>query len=243
METALTDAKYWIDAYEDMRLVAYDADNQHFKLLFQYLHPTKPDSVLEIGSYPGPFLAALGAFGCELNGIDIHPANSNRLSSLLCSLGFRVGDVVTRDFLHFAPGRKFDLVYSLGFLEHFRNYEEVIRRHAKLVNAGGFLFLSTPNFAGVVQRWLKRSLDAKNLEQRFLPSMDPLQRKAILEAEGCDILHAGYFGGIGFWVDDLEPRSRLNRLIAGGGSAPVMQTPKSLAWTRRVGRNWIYAAL
>lgn len=210
----LTDSQHWIDSYGDVKFVAYDANNEHFRLLFRYVNPERLDSALEIGSYPGPFLAALGPFGCELNGVDIHPDNSERLAGWLHDLGFRVGELCTENFWDFAPGRKYDLVYSLGFLEHFRNYEMVIRRHAQLVKREGYLFLTAPNFAGVVQRWLHYLLDRKNLEKHYLPSMNPTRWKTILEEEGFDVRYAGYFGNIGFWVDHRAPRSRLNRIIS-----------------------------
>lgn len=217
MPGSLTDEKYWIENYGASPFVKYELDNDHCNLLFKHADRDRIRSVLEIGSFPGPFLAALGECGYELNGVDFHPGNANDLPNWLRSLGYKVGDFRSEDFLSFPTSRKFDLVYSIGFIEHFEHFEDfdaLIRRHAALVSDNGYLFISTPNFRGFVQKWLHRLLDKENLDRHYLPSMNPEIWAAVLRKEGFRILYSGYYGEIGFWVDRTRKRSRLNSFLA-----------------------------
>jgi len=214
MKTSLTDEQYWIQSYRDARFVEYEPDNDHFRLLFKYLDPEALDSVIEIGSYPAPFLAALGRYGCELNGVDFHPENATAVPAWLQACGYRVGSFSTQDFLQFSSERQYDLAYSLGFIEHFTNFEEIIRKQAGLVKPHGYIFLAAPNFRGSIQRWLHYLLDRSNLEKHYLPSMDPFRWAQVLEGEGFDVLFAGHYGNIGFWVDPVAKRSAANRLVS-----------------------------
>jgi SAM-dependent methyltransferase len=213
MPLALTDKNYWIDHYGSTPFVKYGMDNDHFNLLFSFADRARIRTVIEVGSFPGPFLAALGDCGFELNGIDFHPRNSTDLPRWLQSQGFLVGDFHSAEFNSVDLQRKFDLVYSIGFIEHFTDFDKVILRHADMVGPNGYLFISAPNFSGIVQRWLHRFLDKENLDKHFLPSMDPLLWADILRRNGFEVLFAGHHGRLGFWVDPAERRSRTKRLI------------------------------
>ena len=43
-------------------------------------------------------------------------------------------------------GGSFDIVYSMGLIEHFENPTEVIDEHIRLLNKEGFLIILIPNF-------------------------------------------------------------------------------------------------
>jgi len=214
MHTPLTDKQYWTDSYGNTPFVKYELENDHFKLLFAYADKDKISSVIEIGSFPGPFLAALGECQYELNGIDFHPMNTVELPNWLRSLGYRVGSFYSEDFLSFPLEEQFDLVYSLGFIEHFENFDEIIRRHTRLVKDNRYLFISTPNFKGVVQKWLHAFLDKENLDKHHLPSMDPAVWAEVLRKGGFKVLFSGYYGQIGFWVDRNNKRSPIKSMLA-----------------------------
>ncbi|OFW02715.1 MAG: hypothetical protein A3G20_04555 [Acidobacteria bacterium RIFCSPLOWO2_12_FULL_59_11] len=214
MHTSLTDKKYWTNSYGNTPFVKYELENDHFKLLFTYAGKDKINSVIEIGSFPGPFLAALGECGFELNGIDFHPKNEIELPDWLRSLGYTVGLFYSEDFLVFPFEKNFDLVYSLGFIEHFEDFDKIIRRHASLVKDDKYLFISAPNFKGAIQKWLHYFLDKENLDKHYLPSMDPEVWAEVLRKEGFKVLFSGYYGQIGFWVDRNNKRSLLKSILA-----------------------------
>ena len=209
MTDALTSQAYWEQVYGPVTFVEYSARNAHFDLLFAHVARDRVKSVLEVGSFPGPFLAALGRCGFELNGIDFQPGNSTALPEWLNSLGYRTGDFVSADFLTATLPRRYDLVYSLGFIEHFANFEDVIVRQADLVAPGGCLFVSTPNFRGRLQRAFHALFDRESLKVHNLAAMNPARWADVLRRQGFDILYTGYYGGAVFWVDPSTKKSGL----------------------------------
>jgi hypothetical protein len=111
---------------------------------------------------------------------------------------------VKADFFALEPVPEFDLVYSLGFLEHFTNWEEVLRRHAAWTKPGGTVIVTCPNFRGALQRSIRMLLDRENLSRHYIPSMNPDAWASILEREGMTVTFAGYFGGYRMWLENRD---------------------------------------
>ena len=65
----------------------------------------------------------------------------------------------------FQPGLDiglFDVVYSLGLIEHFSDLTDVVAAHARLVRPGGTLIIGAPNIVGV-NRWFMKRLGPERL--------------------------------------------------------------------------------
>ena len=165
---------------------------------------------IEIGCCPGRFLAVLGQLGYELFGVDL--ADDIRvMPDWLRSQDFRIGSFWQEDFLKFDFQRRFDVVMSLGFIEHFTNWREVLLKHCELVAPGGYLVVEAPNFIGSFQHRLHYYLDRENYNRHFIPAMDIDAWAEILRTQGFEIVFKGYFGKFDFWVED-QPRTVLQRL-------------------------------
>lgn len=180
------------------------------RLIKKFIPRTERGECLEIGSFPGTFLAAFGDLGYTLHGVDFHPCNEKELPEWLRVQGFKTGDFVTEDFFNFTTQKKYNVVCSFGFIEHFGNYEDVILRHLALVEDDGFIVITTPNFRGSVQRWLHQTFDQRNLAWHNLESMQPDKWAAFLEMHGYKIEFKGYLGGFIFWREN-DPMSSLKR--------------------------------
>lgn len=192
----------------------------------------------EIGCFPGGYLAFLGERGYELNGCDLTPRTAE-MTRWLLELGMKVGSVENTDFATVDSSEKYDLVYSLGFIEHFERYTDVIRAHDRLVRPGGYLILACPNFRGFVQNWLHRKLDNENLMLHNVDAMDHNAWVRVVADLGYSISYAGCFGGFDFWSDrSLGVRSSVIdviritfRLIGKLGRG----MPNNAAWSPYVG--------
>lgn len=190
---------YWDEYYEKMPLEYYP-EFLFYKDLFEKYLP-KGGTAFEVGCYPGGFMIYLSKqFGYKVSGIDATPFVKSRMPAFFSGEGVEADELVFGDFLNYEPGRTFDLVYSMGFIEHFTNYEEVLERHVRLVKPGGILIITCPNFLGI-QRFLHRALDAANLRRHYLPAMRYRKWRTVLKKNGMEILHDGYYRTAGFWAE------------------------------------------
>lgn len=198
MKAAFTTQQRWDDAYHGVPLAMAAAGDPVRAWLERHL-PRGGGAALELGCFPGRYLAVLGALGYEVNGLDLTP----RLAELppwFARLGQRVGTFTRADvFMHPFP-RRFEVVCSFGLIEHFGDWPGLLRRHADLVAPGGWLAVSTPNFRGGLQQALHRWLDAANLAEHNLAAMSPAAWAAVVQPLGFEIMHCGWLGPFDFWV-------------------------------------------
>lgn len=150
--------------------------------------------VLEIGCAPGKWLAFLNAeLGLIPSGIEYSEAGMAATSANFSRLGITYNHIWSGDFLAIEPEERFDVVISLGFIEHFSNVDEVVARHLQWLKPGGTLVLEVPNLRGVyrpIQLVLDRSLlDKHNLEIMNLAFFRQLASRFKLT-----VRHIGYTG-------------------------------------------------
>jgi L-malate glycosyltransferase len=167
-------------------------------------------SCIEIGCFPGGYLTIFGDKGWEVNGVDWVRNLNPTVPTWLKKYGCRVGEFYQQNFelFHQSPPKTFDLVYSLGFVEHFKNWRDIIRWHCDLVAPGGYLLIGTPNFRGIFQQLFHRLVDGKNLREHYLPSMRYDIWREIAQSEGFKVSFAGPIGAYLFWVGPQE-RNRI----------------------------------
>jgi 2-polyprenyl-3-methyl-5-hydroxy-6-metoxy-1,4-benzoquinol methylase len=210
----LADINYWESGYEKYKFSPMPLDYPTVKLIYKYLNtPTgeHPKTIFEIGVYPGRFIYHFGKLGYELNGID-QTQYLPALTEWLKSNNFKTGSFEQADVLTLDKEKKYDVVFSAGFIEHFERFEEMIDLHAKLVKPGGHVYITAPNFGGAVQLKLHSLLDRENLNRHFIPSMDVEKWENVLIKNNFEIIESGYIGGIDFWVDQ-QKRSAGQKLL------------------------------
>jgi SAM-dependent methyltransferase len=156
-------------------------------------------SVLEVGGAPGQYLANLKrTYDCDVASLDYSLIGCEKTRENFALLGLPV-DVYECDL--FAPVKdipRFDVVYSLGLIEHFSDLKNVVRHHAKFVKPGGTLVLGAPSFLGI-NKWLMQRLSPTLLEWHNLSTMDLSNWRDFERDLGLKPLFEGYIGG-------FEPR-------------------------------------
>ena len=161
----------------------------------RYLPADPQRSILEIGGAPGQYLVYMARhFGYSIHCLDFSRVGCQKTEENWRLLGLP-GQVYCRDL--FAPDLdlpQFDIVYSLGVIEHFAELSGVIERHLLLLKPGGILLLGVPNLGGAYQRFLRRVaprlLSQHNLAAMDLASWEPFERQFSLLP-----LFKGYVGG------------------------------------------------
>ena len=201
---------YWDKSYQQLDLSTLYVDPLVRNWIQSFI-PKSNGTCIEIGCFPGGNLTTFGDLGYKLHGIDLTPRVEKDLHKMFKSKGYRVGEFKRIDFLEFKPEKKYDIVCSFGFIEHFSDWKGVLSRHASLVNENGFLIIEAPNFRGSVQRILHTFLDKENLSNHNIHSMVPYQWKKHIESLGFESVFCGYFGNFKFWVDDCK-RNWLQKL-------------------------------
>jgi L-malate glycosyltransferase len=199
---------FWDEAYADLKLFVAPEDD----LVRQWIElniPRGSGACIELGCFPGRYLHVFGELGYELNGIDFTDRTEKDLPNWLVYEGMKVGECLRGDIFEIAPilKKRFHIVCSFGLIEHFSAFHEAIMLHSKLVRADGYVIISVPNFAGMIQRSLHLLLDRRNLERHNLAAMNPKLWEEIFLADNFEILFSGHFGGFDFWVDNCDLNS------------------------------------
>ena len=204
----LTDAAFWQDYWGRFSLPDEIDENRSFdralaRRLRTILKGATGD-VLEIGCAPGRWLAFFAReFGLGVAGIELTPDGVAATRRNLEMLGVARADIREADFLSATPSPTYDVVVSLGFVEHFMDVDAVIARHAAWLRPGGRLIIGVPNFRGV-HGWLQQWLDPEILAHHNLDIMDVGRLARIGPAAGLVTESVGYLGS-------LEPSLPISR--------------------------------
>lgn len=199
-----TDLAEW--SLRTAKMEASAVDDVLFSDIFKtYLPYGNELRCLEIGALPGRFLAFLHkTFGYQITGIDFAD-NDEVFHATMRANGIGHYEFAKQNFFEFQPPNPFDVVVSFGFIEHFDDYGDVIRRHCQLVGPGGYLVMTVPNFRNLPYLY-HRAFDRANLDIHNTATMKPSRVLPIVEAAGLRTVVATYTGGIEFWREG--PRLR-----------------------------------
>jgi SAM-dependent methyltransferase len=200
----LAPAEYWDNSYKQMALDIVPPQDTLRLWLQKNIPPGGNATCLEIGCFPGRYLAVLGKMNYKLYGVDLTERVIADLPLWLKEQGCQVGEFFREDAIAFAShsDKTFDLVCSFGFIEHFINWPEILELHARQVSIGGLLVVAVPNFAGLLQRGLHRILDTENFKRHNVAAMCPEKWRDQLAAAGFSVSFSGPIGSFDFWTDN-----------------------------------------
>lgn len=199
----LTDKSFWQSHSE--KLVAAGKHNETRKWLLKYI-PEGNGDCFEIGCMPGTYLTVFGELGYRLNGLDYVDNVDTSLPIFLKGLGYHIGDFYKVDFLDFKPFKKYEIVCSFGFIEHFVDWKSIFLKHIEMVKEGGYLIITTPNFNSRLKLMFHKLFDRRALSGHNLEAVDISRWCDLAREKGFDIITAGYFGKYIFWVTHGEKR-------------------------------------
>jgi SAM-dependent methyltransferase len=151
--------------------------------------------VLEVGCAPGRWLLWYAErFGALVSGVEYSGKGAAFTRENLAMAGV-TGDIREADFFasHLDLGF-YDVVLSLGFIEHFDSLAEVLARHASLVAPGGKLVVGVPNFRGLIG-FLQGWGDPEYLALHNAEAMDPRTYERALEESEMSLDVTRYIGG------------------------------------------------
>jgi len=164
-------------------------------------HVQEFSSVFEFGCYPGTFLNFLAETKqCELNGLDYSEYMEEMISRLTLR-GYSMNRFFNEDVRNFnSEDLKFDVVYSVGFLEHFDNSLAILDYHISVLSNSGTLIISIPNFR-YCQFFLRNFLKSETLQGHNLEAMNLDYLCKYLKSRQLRIVESGYIETCDYWVN------------------------------------------
>lgn len=185
-------------------LRAFDRNLPHSKEL----------TALEIGGAKGEYLLYLSRrFGYKAYSLDYSSVGNEQTLETFSKAGIPV-QVYERDlFADNSDLPLFDLVFSLGFIEHFDDPVPVVESHLRLLKPGGILLLGVPNYSGIYHKVLKR-LAPSMFTTHNLGIMDISNWNGFEKKFGLETVYRAYIGGFEpLNMKKLEQKTLFNRLI------------------------------
>ncbi len=166
----------------------------------QFLTVSPGATVLEVGCAGGSFLYHIAhkyqyqAFGVDFS--DQLPLTNK----IFIDHNYPLPTLYKEDFLTWQPEQKFDLVMSFGFIEHFDDPRQIIKKHLDLLKPGGKLIISLPHFAHAqyLFHWL---IDRDNLAKHNTKIMRLAAMRQALSGLPVKILHLSYHDTFAFWTE------------------------------------------
>ena len=184
MKNKKTEVTFWDSYWEHIRLPSiidneFSFDRCLSKALGnEIVKNNLRGRVLEIGAAPGKYLSYFYENGFDISGLEYSEVGIEALKLNFAKLDIDKYQLIEGDLFKIKATEKFDVVMSFGFVEHFDDVDEVIRKHLAWLKPGGTLILGVPVFNNL-HGWLQRLLD-----------------KRIIDLHNIDIMNLNFFRGL-----------------------------------------------
>ena len=174
----------------------YLAINKKLDLLFKRFLEKGNKKVLEIGCAKAKRLIYFAKeFDYEVYGVDYSEKGVKIAKENLRIAGVE-GTIICEDIFQTTfKEESFDIVYSMGLIEHFETPAEIIDAHIKLLKIGGVLIITIPNFKDNLLNKIL-GIGKRLSETHNLSIMDKKKMNELLQKRNIKILTLDYFGPI-----------------------------------------------
>jgi SAM-dependent methyltransferase len=217
----LTDQKYWVKnwsavVHSDVSPAIRPRPGAQ-EFFYQFLPKRRDWSVIEIGAYPGRKLLELSlSHGYQPTAFDFLPAVLD-LPPVFEKYGIPNLEAVCEDLFKHQNSTRYNVVMSFGFLEHFNDLDDVLRRHWDLVEDQGFLVIEVPSF-GPLQMLLRRLILKRETLEEVLRSHNTSVMDLMVLKDACgrlpqnELVFADYIGGMRTWFHHSQSYVRKDRV-------------------------------
>lgn len=202
-----TDLEYWDNQHKDF--VPYQVERPDFAFIVDKILPINPDfKCVEIGAYPGRYLCYLAKKFKYFPYAIEYSEHCNHISQLLEFNGISDYEVINKDFFE-VKDLQVDVVSSFGFIEHFTDYDKVIKAHFDLLKPGGYLVIGVPYWGGLRNaiRMLVCTEEKKesilSIHNTEIMRLDKLKNS--IAKNPCKIVYSGYYGGTALHFNWKQP--------------------------------------
>lgn len=224
----LTEKEFWNNFWDNIRLPNRISNDLKFdRVISETIKNYIPKAnfnkkVLEIGCAVGKWLVF---FYEELNyiihGIEYLESGVKKTIENFekCQISSKSYKVLNEDFSTSRINEKYDIVMSLGFIEHFEDPISILDKHLFILKENGFLIIGVPNFTGI-NKYLQKNVD-KYLEpqEKILLTHNLTTMKKTFYIEYArnrelDPVYISYIGGFEPTLFNFNPiKKKIHRII------------------------------
>lgn len=189
---------YFVDDYKKQYGKTYEEDKDNIDrlnkprveaLIELCKNKNRKMNLLEVGCALGFFLKMAQESGrFDVEGVEISSYAAAYASHRL-KLKVENKDFLKQEF----PYPYYDVVSMWYYIEHNKNFHEVLNKVKKALKPGGIFALSTPNAAGISARKDAKSYATRIPEDHYY-EFSPKALKALLEKEGFKLIKVRYTG-------------------------------------------------
>lgn len=198
---SLADKDFWDSFWVELSLPEEPDPKNVFdrgliRLLERHLERDPNAHLVEVGCAPGRWLVYCHRrFGHQVAGYESSDVGLAKTRENLGFYGIKA-NLIADDFVSSnLPANRYDVVLSLGFIEHFADPIPIIERHAHILRPNGKLILEVPNLRGLnhflISRTRPELLMHHNLD---VMTLDAIRRLG--SGAGLEMQEVGYLGGI-----------------------------------------------
>ena len=192
-------------------------DYLFWQICRQYLPKREGLKILEVGSAPGNRLVKFHQmFGYIPYGVEYSEEGVELNRKIFLLRNINPNNVIYTDFFSYKFQEEyknyFDIVISLGFIEHFSDVKDVIRKHINLLTKGGIVVIAIPNIRGI--NYLLTLLFNRSLiPMHNLEIMEKKTFSKLFDDMDLSILYLNYYGTFNFGLFNTKKNSPLRPIL------------------------------
>lgn len=204
MGNDLTSEAFWTTYWSNMKLpekvnFCFKNDRVIANEILEVIQKKPNMNALEIGCAPGKWLSFLARdLNCNVTGIEYVQIAADKTVENLKLQNIQNFQIIIGDFFTYKFDKTYDVVISLGFIEHFSHYEKVLEDQLKLVSPDGYLVIGIPRFKGInyfLQKCIDPFIQNKLIESHNLDIMNLKTFDAFAKKQNLKIMTNRFIGG------------------------------------------------
>ena len=149
----------------------------------EYIKNDKNYSIIELGCGGSSYLPYIQKKykNIKIFGIDRSISGCKYTYNVL-NESFFSGDIICGDIFKYPFSKKFDIVFSVGLIEHFDDTKSILEKHVEILKPGGLLICIVPNFMGFQGKFFnldvwRRSTNPKAFSKGMIWGIKPISIK------------------------------------------------------------------
>ncbi len=154
----LSSKEYWDDVLKSVRLPLQVNKKQYSpwlinSFLSDFIIRKGYRTLLEVGAGSSAWLPFLAReYDLLVSGLDYSEAGCRICEENLKILGINYDEIICEDVFNWEPGKKYDIIISLGVIEHFENPGDILKIIRDHLNDNGLIMTVVPNLLGISGR-------------------------------------------------------------------------------------------